>query len=78
VHFARAHSRNSETRQALALPSIKTHHWRIQACSAITGEHVKGLEEGLDWVVTDVAQRLYWGSVEIPAPVIPEKSTSVV
>lgn len=55
---------DSEIREALDLPSIKTHHWRIEACSAIRGEHVKGLWEGINWVVTDVARRLYWGSVE--------------
>lgn len=40
--------------QALDLPSIKSHRWRIQPCSAVTGEN---LIEGLDWVTTDVAGR---------------------
>lgn len=40
--------------QALDLPSIKSHRWRIQPCSAVTGEN---LVEGLDWVVNDVAGR---------------------
>ena len=31
-------------------------HWKIQACSAKTGE---GLAEGLDWIVDDVATRIY-------------------
>ena len=45
--------------QALALPSIKSHQWRILPCSAVTGEN---LVEGLDWVVDDVANRLYYSS----------------
>lgn len=40
--------------QALDLDSIKSHRWRIQPCSAVTGAH---LVDGLDWVVKDVAER---------------------
>ena len=50
--------------QALDLPSIKSHRWRIQPCSAVTGDH---LIEGLDWVVNDVAGRyvLYRSSITV-------------
>ncbi|KAI8817039.1 ADP-ribosylation factor family-domain-containing protein [Fimicolochytrium jonesii] len=40
----------------LDLQSIKTHHWEIVACSAVTG---KGVGEGLEWVVADVGGRIY-------------------
>ncbi|KAI0643628.1 ADP-ribosylation factor family-domain-containing protein [Trametes meyenii] len=49
----------AETRDALDLPSIKSHHWRILPCSAVTGQN---LVEGLDWVVDDVANRLYYST----------------
>nr|AAL73237.1 ADP-ribosylation factor-like protein [Coprinopsis cinerea] len=44
---------------ALDLPSIKSHHWTIWPCSAVTGQN---LVSGLDWVVNDVANRLYYSS----------------
>ncbi|EFI27645.1 ADP-ribosylation factor-like protein 2 [Coprinopsis cinerea okayama7 len=47
------------TQQALDLPSIKSHHWTIWPCSAVTGQN---LVSGLDWVVNDVANRLYYSS----------------
>ncbi len=31
-------------------------HWNIVACSAVTGE---GLLEGIDWLVEDIASRLF-------------------
>ncbi|MBA0653510.1 hypothetical protein Goklo_020675, partial [Gossypium klotzschianum] len=34
----------------------KTRHWKIVGCSAYTGE---GLLEGFDWLVQDVASRVY-------------------
>lgn len=49
--------------QALDLPSIKSHHWKIWPCSAVTGEN---LVEGLDWIVDDVAQRIYYSSTTEP------------
>lgn len=42
--------------QVLGLEDIKTHHWAILACSAVTGEN---LLKGMDWVVYDVASRIY-------------------
>lgn len=53
----------SEIRERLALTDIKTHSWRIQPCSAITGEN---LIEGLDWAVKDVGSRIYfYGTSEV-------------
>ncbi|KAK7834573.1 adp-ribosylation factor-like protein 2 [Quercus suber] len=34
----------------------KIRHWQIVGCSAYTGE---GLLEGFDWLVQDVASRIY-------------------
>jgi len=31
-------------------------HWTIQPCSAVTGE---GLVEGIDWMITDIASRIF-------------------
>ncbi|PPQ81096.1 LOW QUALITY PROTEIN: hypothetical protein CVT25_014559 [Psilocybe cyanescens] len=45
--------------QALDLTSITTHRWRIWPCSAVTGAN---LVSGLDWVVSDVAGRLYYST----------------
>ncbi|PXF48830.1 ADP-ribosylation factor [Gracilariopsis chorda] len=43
----------TELSEALALHTIRTHDWHIQACSAIKGE---GLYEGLEWISTHVRQ----------------------
>jgi len=45
--------------QALDLNSIKTHTWKILACSAMTGLN---LQQGIHWVVQDAKDRLflYW------------------
>ncbi|KAJ8595055.1 ARF/SAR superfamily [Rhizopogon salebrosus TDB-379] len=48
-----------EISEALDLPGIKSHNWKIWPCSAVTGLN---LIEGLDWVVEDVAHRLYYSS----------------
>lgn len=40
----------------LDLTSIKTHHWRIICCSAITGEN---LLQGVDWLLSDIAARIF-------------------
>ncbi|KAF8607775.1 putative ADP-ribosylation factor-like 2 [Ceratobasidium sp. AG-I] len=52
---------DAEIKIALDLPSIRSHSWRIQACSALTGENV---HSGLEWAVSDVAQRVYYGVVD--------------
>jgi ADP-ribosylation factor-like protein 2 len=38
------------------LDAIKTHHWTIMACSAVTGLN---LQQGLQWVVQDAKDRLF-------------------
>ena len=45
--------------QYLRLDDIQSHSWRIQACSAHTGAH---MDEGLDWLLSDMASRLYYYS----------------
>ncbi|KAJ4824848.1 ADP-ribosylation factor-like protein 2 [Turnera subulata] len=43
--------------QVLNLENMdKTRHWKIVGCSAYTGE---GLLEGFDWLVQDIASRIY-------------------
>ncbi|XP_030635901.1 ADP-ribosylation factor-like protein 2 isoform X2 [Chanos chanos] len=42
--------------EALALDDIKTHHWSIIGCSAITGEN---LLTGVDWLLDDIAARIF-------------------
>lgn len=36
--------------------SLKRRHWQVQPCSAVTGQ---GLVEGLDWMVQDIASRIF-------------------
>ncbi|RKO97094.1 hypothetical protein CXG81DRAFT_26415 [Caulochytrium protostelioides] len=40
----------------LHLDDIQGHHWQVMACSAVTGA---GCAEGIDWVVDDIASRIY-------------------
>ncbi|ENN70840.1 hypothetical protein D910_07767 [Dendroctonus ponderosae] len=42
--------------QALDLDKIKSHHWKIVSCSAVTGEN---LLDGIDWLITDIATRIF-------------------
>jgi ADP-ribosylation factor-like protein 2 len=35
---------------------MSSHHWSILGCSAVTGD---GLAEGFDWVVSDIASRIF-------------------
>ncbi len=51
--------RGSPFSKALDLPAIKSHQWNIIPCSAITGYN---LLEGLNWVVGEVASRLYYST----------------
>ncbi|PPQ63960.1 hypothetical protein CVT24_009083 [Panaeolus cyanescens] len=55
---------DAEIRDALELQSITTHHWKIWPCSAVTGEN---LVSGLDWIVNDVANRLYYSTTITPS-----------
>ncbi|KAK2709892.1 ADP-ribosylation factor-like protein 2 [Artemia franciscana] len=45
-----------EIRDILGLEDIKTHHWRIVWCSAVTGEN---LLSGMDWLLADIASRVF-------------------
>ncbi|XP_065212651.1 ADP-ribosylation factor-like protein 2 [Planococcus citri] len=45
-----------EIKQVLDLDNIKTHHWRIIKCSAITGEN---LLTGIDWLIKDIGARIF-------------------
>ena len=45
-----------QIREALDLDSIKTHHWRIVRCSAVTGEN---LLDGMDWMLDDIASSIF-------------------
>ncbi|XP_046996822.1 ADP-ribosylation factor-like protein 2 [Schistocerca americana] len=45
-----------EIRNVLELDSIKTHHWQIVWCSAITGQN---LLQGIDWLIDDIAARIF-------------------
>jgi hypothetical protein len=43
--------------QILSLSEMSaSRHWKVMRCSALTGE---GLNEGIDWLVADVASRLF-------------------
>ncbi len=42
--------------QILDLRSVKTHHWRIVWCSAVTGEN---LLQGIDWLLDDISARIF-------------------
>ncbi|XP_037600750.1 ADP-ribosylation factor-like protein 2 [Cebus imitator] len=43
-------------REALELDSIRSHHWCIQGCSAITREN---LLQGIDWLLDDISSRIF-------------------
>eukprot|EP00918_Siedleckia_nematoides_P029179 GHVU01062845.1.p1 GENE.GHVU01062845.1~~GHVU01062845.1.p1 ORF type:complete len:185 (+),score=23.48 GHVU01062845.1:270-824(+) len=45
-----------DIKKALELDNIKTHHWLIIGCSAVTGEH---LLDGMDWVIDDISSRIF-------------------
>ena len=49
---------SNDIREALALSSdiFTGRHWEIHPCSAVTGE---GLVDGIDWIVRDIANRIY-------------------
>ncbi|KAF9652090.1 GTP-binding protein [Thelephora ganbajun] len=58
---------SAEIRTALDLDGIKSHQWSIMSCSAVTGYNIV---EGINWVVEDVAGRLYYGATSGSAPPI--------
>lgn len=50
--------KSAEIAEALELGSdvFTTRHWALQPCSAVTGA---GLVEGIDWMVSDIASRIF-------------------
>lgn len=46
-----------EIAEVLDLASIKSHHWQIYKCSAVTAEN---LLEGINWIVDDIAARIFY------------------
>ncbi|KAK7685927.1 ADP-ribosylation factor-like protein 2 [Cerrena zonata] len=50
---------SEEICEALDLKAIRTHQWKIFSCSAVTGQN---LLAGLNWVVGEVANRLYYST----------------
>jgi len=47
---------SEQIKEALQLESIKSHHWLIMDCSAVTGEN---LLNGVDWIINDIAARIF-------------------
>jgi len=47
---------SEQIKEALQLESIKSHHWLIMDCSAVTGEN---LLNGVDWIINDLAARIF-------------------
>lgn len=51
---------SEEIEQALQLsenkPIFQNRHWSIRPCSAFSG---RGLAEGIEWIVTDISERIY-------------------
>ena len=45
-----------EIQEVLELDKIKTHHWKIVWCSAVTGEN---LLDGMDWLLSDISARIF-------------------
>ena len=40
----------------LELEKIKSHHWQILGCSAVTGQN---LLQGVDWLLDDISKRIF-------------------
>ncbi|KNC72569.1 hypothetical protein SARC_14873 [Sphaeroforma arctica JP610] len=47
---------DEQIKEILRLKDIKSHHWHIEACSAVTGE---ALQDGMQWIVRDIQSRVY-------------------
>lgn len=46
-----------EIASVLDLKSLAKRRWKVLACSAVTGA---GLVEGFDWIVSDVANKMFY------------------
>jgi len=47
---------SEEIKEVLDLDNIKTHHWSILPCSAVTG---KNLLQGINWILDDISSRIF-------------------
>ena len=45
-----------EIGEVLELEKIKSHHWQIVGCSAVTGQN---LLQGVDWLLDDISKRIF-------------------
>ena len=45
-----------DIKTTLQLDDIKSHHWQIISCSAVTGEN---LLDGMDWLLQDISARIF-------------------
>jgi ADP-ribosylation factor-like protein 2 len=45
-----------EIKYTLQLDDIKSHHWQIVSCSAVTGEN---LLDGMNWLLQDISARIF-------------------
>ena len=46
----------SEIEKVLRLGDLGARHWKVVACSAVTGS---GLDNGFGWLVGDIASRIF-------------------
>jgi ADP-ribosylation factor-like protein 2 len=46
----------TDLENVLKLKDLGTRHWKVVACSAVTGA---GLDEGFSWLVGDIASRIF-------------------
>lgn len=46
----------NEIKDALGLDEIRSHHWHVLPCSAVTALN---LLEGVDWLVHDISARIF-------------------
>lgn len=47
---------SEEIKDVLELDAIKTHHWHLYPCSAMTGQN---LLLGIDWIIDDISARIF-------------------
>ncbi|VDN60538.1 unnamed protein product [Dracunculus medinensis] len=49
-------AKSEEIKELLELRNLKSHHWNIFPCSAVTGQN---LVEAIDWLCSDISSRLF-------------------
>jgi len=47
---------SQEIADFLELDKVKSYHWKIYPCSAVTGANVK---EAFDWLIDDICNRIF-------------------